>query len=215
MASINYRYSTQAPYPAPFHDSARALQFLRLHAKKYNLNPKAVAATGGSAGGDISLWLGFHADLADPKSDDPVNRQSTRIACAGARHAGESRSARHCQDRGRGRRKNPAFPKLYGAKREEMDSEACTSWPRTRPRSLTSPRMARRFFSFTRCPINRSPPKRRHSPSRLRLLSERASGQSQCRMRAAFGRRLPRPSERAGERNQEMVEFFLKHFPKE
>src|SRR5262244_2887446 len=28
VASINYRYSTQAPYPAPMMDSARAVQFL-------------------------------------------------------------------------------------------------------------------------------------------------------------------------------------------
>ena len=25
------------------------------------------------------MWLGFHDDLADPKSDDPVSRQSTRL----------------------------------------------------------------------------------------------------------------------------------------
>ena len=81
VASINYRYATQAQYPAPYLDGARAFQFLRLHAKEYNLNPKAVAATGGSAGADISLWLGFHDDMADPKSDDPVKRESTRVCC--------------------------------------------------------------------------------------------------------------------------------------
>src|SRR5438105_3822340 len=60
VASINYRYSTQAPYPAPMADSARAVQFLRLHAAEWNLNPKAFAATGGSAGAGISLGMGFH-----------------------------------------------------------------------------------------------------------------------------------------------------------
>src|SRR2546425_12848075 len=29
FASVNYRYSTQAPYPAPMLDCARAVQFLR------------------------------------------------------------------------------------------------------------------------------------------------------------------------------------------
>lgn len=80
VASINYRYSTQAPYPAPMADSARAVQFLRLHAAEYNLNPKAFAATGGSAGAGISLWIGFHDDMADLKSGDPVLRQSTRLS---------------------------------------------------------------------------------------------------------------------------------------
>ncbi len=80
VASINYRYSKQAPFPAPMADSARAVQFLRLHAREYNLNPKAFVATGGSAGAGISLWIGFHDDMADPKSDDPVKRQSTRLS---------------------------------------------------------------------------------------------------------------------------------------
>ena len=38
-------------------------------------------STGGSAGAGISLWLGFHKDLADPKSSDPVARESTRLTC--------------------------------------------------------------------------------------------------------------------------------------
>src|SRR6266852_1959352 len=80
VASINYRYSTQAPYPAPMADSARAVQFLRLHAAEWNLNPKAFAATGGSAGAGISLWMGFHDDMAEPGSDDPLKRQSTRLS---------------------------------------------------------------------------------------------------------------------------------------
>jgi acetyl esterase len=80
VAAINYRYSTQAPYPAPMRDGARAVQFLRLHASEYNLNPKAFGATGGSAGAGISLWIGFHDEMADPASDDPLKRQSTRLS---------------------------------------------------------------------------------------------------------------------------------------
>src|SRR3984957_17825274 len=79
VASINHRYSTQAVFPAPHVDGVRALQFLRLHAEDYNLNPQAVALAGGSSGADISLWIGFHDDMADPRSDDPVKRESTRV----------------------------------------------------------------------------------------------------------------------------------------
>src|SRR5262245_50508131 len=81
-ASINYRLSNVAPYPAQMHDSARAIQFIRSKAAEWNIDPKRVACTGGSAGAGISLWLAFHDDLADPKSADPVARQSTRLACA-------------------------------------------------------------------------------------------------------------------------------------
>jgi acetyl esterase/lipase len=80
VAAINYRYSTQAIAPASFQDGARAVQFLRSKAKEWHIDPKRFAATGGSAGAGISLWLGFHKDMADPKSEDPVLRQSTRLS---------------------------------------------------------------------------------------------------------------------------------------
>jgi hypothetical protein len=83
VATINYRYSTIAPFPAPFEDSARALQYIRMRAREWNIDPTAVAASGGSAGAGISLWLAFHADMAQPASDDPVKRQSTRLSVAG------------------------------------------------------------------------------------------------------------------------------------
>jgi acetyl esterase/lipase len=81
VASIEYRFTQKAPYPAQMTDCARALQFIRSKAGEWNIDPKRVAATGGSAGAGISLWLGFHADLADPKSSDPVARESTRLTC--------------------------------------------------------------------------------------------------------------------------------------
>jgi acetyl esterase/lipase len=82
VAAVNYRRSTSAPYPAQMHDGARALQFLRHHAARYNLDPARIGASGVSAGGGISLWLAFHEDMADPVSKDPIARQSTRISAA-------------------------------------------------------------------------------------------------------------------------------------
>jgi len=81
VVAITYRLSGEAKAPAQFLDSARAIQFVRSKAKEWNLDPTRFAATGGSAGAGISLWLGFHDDLADPKSEDPVLRQSTRLTC--------------------------------------------------------------------------------------------------------------------------------------
>lgn len=81
VAAITYRLSGEAAAPAQFLDSARAIQFLRSQAKAWNLDPARIAASGGSAGAGISLWLGFHDDLADSKNADPVLRQSTRLTC--------------------------------------------------------------------------------------------------------------------------------------
>lgn len=81
VVAITYRLSSHAIAPAQFHDSARAIQFIRHNAKKWNLDPTRIASTGGSAGAGLSLWLGFHDDLADPKSKDPILRESSRLTC--------------------------------------------------------------------------------------------------------------------------------------
>ncbi len=89
VAAINYRFIAQAmedqvepPVRGCLHDAARALQTLRSKAAEWNIDPKRVGATGSSAGACTSLWLALHDDLADPKSNDPVARQSSRLTCA-------------------------------------------------------------------------------------------------------------------------------------
>lgn len=83
VAAVNYRLTNVATYPAQMLDGARALQFLRLHAKQYKLDGKRVGAFGGSAGSGISQWLAYHDDLADKKNSDRVLRQSTRLTAVG------------------------------------------------------------------------------------------------------------------------------------
>ncbi len=82
VASVNYRYSTIAPLPAPVHDAARAVQFLRGKAGEWKLDAKRFGAYGISAGGCTTLWLACQDDLADPRSKDPDARESTRLQCA-------------------------------------------------------------------------------------------------------------------------------------
>lgn len=87
-AAINYRLTPKNPLPAPVHDAARAIQFIRTKAAEWNIDTKHIALTGGSAGACTSMWLLLHDDLADPNSPDPVLRQSTRV-CAAAVSAGQ------------------------------------------------------------------------------------------------------------------------------
>jgi acetyl esterase/lipase len=72
----------EPPVKAPLGDAARALQFVRSKASEWNLDKTRIGATGGSAGACSSLWLAFHDDMADPQSEDPVARESTRLYCA-------------------------------------------------------------------------------------------------------------------------------------
>lgn len=70
------------PVHAPLHDAARALQFVRSKAAAWNIDANRIGAAGGSAGACSSLWLAFHDDMADPKSEDPISQLSTRLQCA-------------------------------------------------------------------------------------------------------------------------------------
>lgn len=87
VAAINYRLmkhvgDVKPPVKVPLHDAARALQFVRSKAGEWNIDKKRIGAAGGSAGACSSLWIAYHDDLADPKSKDPVARESTRLWCA-------------------------------------------------------------------------------------------------------------------------------------
>ncbi|MEI6713863.1 MAG: alpha/beta hydrolase [Verrucomicrobiota bacterium] len=88
VVSIEYRFIAEAtaddlvpPVKGPLLDAARALQFVRSKAAEWNIDKSRIAASGNSAGACSSLWLAFHPDMADPKSRDPVARESTRLRC--------------------------------------------------------------------------------------------------------------------------------------
>ncbi|MFH1919433.1 MAG: alpha/beta hydrolase [Planctomycetota bacterium] len=125
VAAINYRLTNVAPAPAAYLDCGRALQFLRLHAKKWNFDPELVASTGGSAGAGTSLWLAFHDDLADPKSEDPIARESTRLTCVAVSNGQSSYDPRFAEEIGLPRpnfERHAFFLPFYGITPEEIDT---------------------------------------------------------------------------------------------
>ena len=123
VMSVNYRLSPGVAFPAHYLDCARAIQFARSKAKDWNLDPKRVAAVGGSAGAGTSLWIGFHDDLADPKSDDPVLRQTTRLTCMAVLGAQSSYDPRVIREWvGEAAAGHPALAPFYGLKADELDS---------------------------------------------------------------------------------------------
>jgi acetyl esterase len=81
VASANYRLSQTAAFPAPMLDGARVVQYLRHRAAELGIDPGRIAIVGNSAGAGIALWVAFHDDLADPESNDPVARCSSRVCC--------------------------------------------------------------------------------------------------------------------------------------
>lgn len=91
VAVVNYRYAnagTKNPnleadpekgVLRSLRDGQRALQFIRCHAAALKIQPANIVLQGRSAGASMALWIGLQSEQAQPKSADPVARQSTRV----------------------------------------------------------------------------------------------------------------------------------------
>ncbi len=74
VASINYRFSSEAIYPAQIKDCKAAVRFLRANAAQYHLNTNQFISWGGSAGGCLSSLLGTTGaveELEGPELGNP------------------------------------------------------------------------------------------------------------------------------------------------
>ncbi|MCM8813930.1 MAG: carboxylating nicotinate-nucleotide diphosphorylase, partial [Candidatus Omnitrophica bacterium] len=115
--------SDTAIYPAQMIDSARALQFLRLNAARYGIDPARVGAFGSSAGSGISQWLAFRDDLADPKSPLPMLRQSTRLQAVAPYNAQASYDLRYISKLMGSDKIHPALISFFGMNGPEDAAE--------------------------------------------------------------------------------------------
>lgn len=65
VASVEYRLSGEAIFPAATEDCKAAVSFLRFHAEKYHVDPNRFGAWGSSAGGHLVALLGTTNDVKD------------------------------------------------------------------------------------------------------------------------------------------------------
>lgn len=66
IASVDYRLSTRAPFPAQIHDIKAAIRFLRAKADEFGIDAGRIAICGTSAGGHLAALTGVtngHEDL--------------------------------------------------------------------------------------------------------------------------------------------------------
>ena len=64
-ASIEYRVSDEATFPAAVHDTKAAVRWLRSNAEEFNINPDAIGVIGGSAGAHLAAYLGVTAGIEE------------------------------------------------------------------------------------------------------------------------------------------------------
>jgi acetyl esterase/lipase len=79
VASINYRLSQEAKYPAQIEDCKAAVRFLHANAKKYNIDPRHIGVFGASAGGHLVALLGTTGGVKDLEGDGPNKDVSSRV----------------------------------------------------------------------------------------------------------------------------------------
>jgi acetyl esterase/lipase len=80
VASVNYRLTDIAPFPAQIHDVKAAVRWLRAHAKENKLDPTRFGAWGASAGGHLVALLGTSGGISALEGADLGNaEESSRV----------------------------------------------------------------------------------------------------------------------------------------
>ncbi len=69
LASVSYRFTDRAIFPAQIHDCKAAIRWLRAHADQYGYDADWIAVAGSSAGGYLALMLGVAGDVPDLEGD--------------------------------------------------------------------------------------------------------------------------------------------------
>jgi acetyl esterase/lipase len=73
VASLEYRLSGEAPFPAAIQDVKAAIRWLRNHSREHGIDPARVVIWGGSAGGQLAALAGTSCGVKplDPKPASP------------------------------------------------------------------------------------------------------------------------------------------------
>ena len=81
-ATISYRLSGEAPFPAQIYDCKAAVRFLRANAKTYGINPDQIGAIGLSAGGHLTALLATSGGVKELEGNGGHAQFSSTIQAA-------------------------------------------------------------------------------------------------------------------------------------
>jgi acetyl esterase/lipase len=78
-ASVTYRLSRFAPFPAQIHDAKAAIRWLRAHATRYCIDPNNIGVWGDSSGGHLAALLGTSAQVPELEGATGSPDQSSEV----------------------------------------------------------------------------------------------------------------------------------------
>ncbi|MFY9256934.1 MAG: alpha/beta fold hydrolase [Fuerstiella sp.] len=81
-ATISYRLSDEAPFPAAIQDCKAAVRFLRANSKEFGIDPANIGAIGLSAGGHLTALLAMSAGVPELEGDGGNPSISSTIQAA-------------------------------------------------------------------------------------------------------------------------------------
>lgn len=83
VASVEYRLSGEAIFPAAVLDCREAIRYLRSHAEEYAINPQQIVVIGGSAGGNLAAMLAMNvANGSFPGEENRTDYAAQPYVCA-------------------------------------------------------------------------------------------------------------------------------------
>ncbi len=79
VATASYRLVPEWQYPAAVHDVKCAVRWLRANAMKYHIDPEMIGVAGGSAGGHLSMMVGYSSDVPELEGDGGNDDVSSQV----------------------------------------------------------------------------------------------------------------------------------------
>ena len=79
VASIDYRLTSTAPFPAQIEDCKAAVRWLRANASAYHLDPDHIGVWGNSAGGHLAALLGTSGGVPELEGGGDNMQYSSRV----------------------------------------------------------------------------------------------------------------------------------------
>ncbi len=118
-ATISYRLSGEAPFPAAIHDCKAAVRFLRANAKTYGIHADRIGAIGLSAGGHLTALLGTSSGVKELEGSGGNAQTSSAIQAAVPMGAQTDLESQRTRDVSSSEKKGKIWQQFLGGTQEE------------------------------------------------------------------------------------------------